>query len=139
MTQELGKCKKHPRYRYTKKPKKTGMYPKGCPACWELWRQACQVTESKKGIVTNPEGKNQHSGDMKEYAKRITKDGHVLVDRLDAISMGVTPGSTVKDELAATKMLVDITKDIDEDRPQDIRVLVLNLKDTTFKEYQDGS
>lgn len=145
--QPLGKCKKHPGYRYKQKPRKTNAYPKGCPRCWELWNEASALAVKKKkdgqvqkGEVMNPTGKNQHSKDIHEYARKKLKKGHVLVDRLDLISQGMAPGCTVKDEIAATKELYKIMKDDQQDdKPQDIRVVVLNLADSTFKEYQDGS
>ena len=141
--QPLGKCKKHPGYLYKNKPSKTKAYPKGCPRCWDLWNLSIEVEQSastgKELVKTSPnvEGKNQHTGDMEKFARGKLRKGNVLVERLDGISKGERPGSTVKDELAATKMLIDIVKEKDDsDRPQDITVNVLNLKDTSFADYK---
>jgi hypothetical protein len=145
--QPLGKCKKHPGYLYKNKPRKTTAYPKGCPRCWELWQEASALVlakketgQAQKGEVLNPKGKNQHGKDIHQYARQKLKKGHVLVDRLDTISQGLAPGSTVKDEMAASQLLYKIIKDDQQDdKPQDIRVVVLNLADSTFKEYKDGA
>lgn len=144
--QPLGKCKKHPGYLYKQKPRKTNAYPKGCPRCWDLWQLATAVEVSSadgKQVEKkshNVDGKNQNTGDIHEYARGKLKKGRTLVDRLDVISAGDAPGSSVKDEIAATQQLYKIMKDDQQDdKPQDIRVVVLNLADSTFKEYQDGA
>lgn len=142
----LGKCKKHPGYRYTQKPRATKAFPNGCPRCWDLWNLATQVeisaAEGKKVEITsnNKEGKNQFTGDIHHYARSKLRKGRTLVDRLNLISKGERAGSTVKDELAATQQLYKIMReDLQEDKPQDIRVVVLNLANSTFKEYKDGA
>lgn len=142
--QPLGKCKKHPGYRYKQKPRKTKAYPKGCPRCWELWNLATQVEISSatgaEDQPVKPKKRDKRKGDIHTYARTKLRKGRDLVDRLDTISKGEAPGSTVKDEIAATKELYKIMKDDQQDdKPQDIRVVVLNLADSTFKEYQDGS
>lgn len=145
--QPLGKCKKHPGYLYKQKPRKTKAYPKGCPDCWKLWNEATALVAAKaetgqfqKGEVANPSGKNGRGKDIHHYARSKLSKGKVLVDRLDVISKGEAAGSTVKDEIAATKELYKImTADQQEDKPQDIRVVVLNLADSSFEEYKRGS
>ena len=40
------KCKKHPKYKGVKSPRKTKKHPKGCPGCWQVYMnkssQACK-------------------------------------------------------------------------------------------------
>ena len=152
----MEKCRKHPKYTGRRKPRPTGLYPKGCPKCWEIY-QSIQVEMDQKppqpvppqllphvvkpGQVLNPEGRNgdNNPDSIHEYARRKLKNGKILVDRLDTVSKGEKAGSSVKDEMAAHQLLYKIMKD-DEigDKPQDIRVIVLNVKDATFEEYQRG-
>jgi hypothetical protein len=147
--QPLGKCKKHPGYQYKRRPQRTKAYPKGCPRCWELWNLATQVELSaatgsepveSKPMNLNPSGKNQYDKDVHEYARHKLTKGHYLVDRLKTMADGLEPGASAKDVLSAIQLLYKMMKDDQqEDKPQDIRVVVLNLKDTTFEEYRDGS
>ena len=145
----MEKCRKHPRYTGKRKPRPTGLYPDGCPKCWEIHKEfhrpptpnekkLANLKPAKKGEVRNPLGINQ-SQTVHEYARKKLKNGKELVDRLDKISKGQKAGSSVKDEMAASQLLYKIIKD-DEvtDKPQYVRVIVLNVKDATFEEYQRG-
>jgi hypothetical protein len=122
---------------------KTKAYPKGCPKCWELFNKSHALAlkkkedgQAQKGDVLNPKGKNQH-GDIHHYARSKLKKGKTLVDRLDIISKGEAAGSTVKDELAATQLLYRMIKDDEQDdKPQDIRVLILDARGVPFEDYK---
>ncbi len=34
-------CKKHPKYEAKMAPRRTTLFPKGCPDCWEMYEYAC--------------------------------------------------------------------------------------------------
>ena len=46
------KCKEHPRYVPTRKPKNTVKHPDGCPTCWRIWEHEVSDPRRLAGTVT---------------------------------------------------------------------------------------
>jgi len=42
------KCKKHPKYKAIRKPKRTEKYPRGCSQCWKVWHDENDTVDFMK-------------------------------------------------------------------------------------------
>lgn len=128
-----GQCRRHPRYMAKLKPRPTNQFPKGCPTCWEIYKEKHKTPEKKKAVVKKakpvpPKGKQfsseyqpkQFSNDIQGYIQKKTRGGRALVDVMLVIA-GVKkgkdqPAAQNKDVITAIKWLGEAGFDVEEDK-----------------------